>query len=230
MAHTSVPSLLTPFCHHLPTASTLVLVFGVCNSLLPPPSPAPAKSGMSARFRWRSVLNRSRSAWDMKVFFSSRLMIERLLGWGTPFCHQPRNRACRLDFGGGGLPSALHHHHPRNWACQLDFGGGGLLSVPSTPTTREIEHLCSISWVLDLNLSFRVGRVFDPGVKEGWMVSKTLTYLLQEYTQKSYRLHGFIFRPKSFHYPQCTFICRVPRTLQVQNTRNDLDPIPVSIS
>jgi len=62
------------------------------------------------------------------------------------------------------------------------------------------------------------------------MVSKTLTYLLQEYTQKNYRLHGFIFRQKGFHHPQCTFVCRVSRTLQLQNTRNDLDPIPVLIS
>ena len=33
-----------------------------------------------------------------------------------------------------------------------DFGGGGLLSVSSTPTTCEIEHLGSILWVVDFLL------------------------------------------------------------------------------
>jgi len=41
-----------------------------------------------------------------------------------------------------------HRHHPRNQASRLDFRGGGLPSAPSTPTTREIEHLGLISRVV----------------------------------------------------------------------------------
>ena len=133
-----------PFCH-LPKVSTLVLDFGVCNSLLPP---APVKSSVSAQF------------WGWGTPFCPPLPLPtksgistRFWGWGLPSA--PTTATTReiehvdliLRVGDSLMPTPATTRDIGH-----DFRSGGLLSVSSTLTTCEIEHLGSILWVVDFLL------------------------------------------------------------------------------
>ena len=62
----------------------------------------------------------------------------------APFCHH-LPKASTLVGVCNSLLSPRHPQHPRNRVCRLDFGGGGHPSAPTT--THEIERVSLISGV-----------------------------------------------------------------------------------